>query len=169
MFFDAAGIEYEYEPEGYVLEDGSYYLPDFFLSDFNIHAEIKPFREADDGKAEKFGFSPITAGILICYGLPSDHDLRFVTMYESDESGGGDYDTDWGRYNDVWFARYADNNTPCIYVKDAKPDRIFFQATDVGCDYEMRGNVYVDNAFADAEIAAKSARFEYGEIPIIRK
>lgn len=29
VFFDAAGIEYEYEPEGFRLEDGSCYLPDF--------------------------------------------------------------------------------------------------------------------------------------------
>lgn len=169
VFFDAAGIKYEYEPEGYVLEDGTRYLPDFFLPDFNVHAEIKPFREADDGKAEKFGLSPVTAGVLICYGLPSDHDLRFVTMYECDESGGDDYDTDWGDHGNVWFARYLDDDMPCIYVKDTKSERIFFQTTDVGCDYEMRGIVYTDGAFVSAENAAKSARFEHGEIPITRK
>ena len=29
VFFDAAGIKYKYENEGYELPDGSYYLPDF--------------------------------------------------------------------------------------------------------------------------------------------
>ena len=31
VFFNAAGIEYQYEPEGFILEDGSWYLPDFYL------------------------------------------------------------------------------------------------------------------------------------------
>lgn len=31
VFFDTLGIEWEYEPEGYVLEDGTWYLPDFWL------------------------------------------------------------------------------------------------------------------------------------------
>ena len=30
VFFDAMGIEYEYESEGLVLSDGSWYLPDFY-------------------------------------------------------------------------------------------------------------------------------------------
>jgi hypothetical protein len=31
VLFDALAIEWEYEPEGYVLSDGTHYLPDFFL------------------------------------------------------------------------------------------------------------------------------------------
>lgn len=31
VFFNALGIKYEYEPEGYKLEDGTCYLPDFWL------------------------------------------------------------------------------------------------------------------------------------------
>lgn len=31
VFFDAAGVEYEYEPEGFILSDGSWYLPDFYV------------------------------------------------------------------------------------------------------------------------------------------
>ena len=40
VFFDAAGIKYEYESEGYEF-DGERYLPDFYLPDFDIHAEVK--------------------------------------------------------------------------------------------------------------------------------
>src|SRR5699024_1000503 len=42
IFFDALGIRYEYEAEGYVLEDGKYYLPDFWLPDLQALVEIKP-------------------------------------------------------------------------------------------------------------------------------
>ena len=31
VFFDASGVRWEYEPEGYDLGDGIYYLPDFLL------------------------------------------------------------------------------------------------------------------------------------------
>ena len=31
IFFDACGVDWEYEPEGYDLGDGLYYLPDFLL------------------------------------------------------------------------------------------------------------------------------------------
>ena len=31
VFFNAAGIKYQYEPEGFVLQDGTWYLPDFFI------------------------------------------------------------------------------------------------------------------------------------------
>ena len=44
VFFDAAGIEYEYEPQGYRLSDGSTYLPDFYLHavDGGTWVEVKP-------------------------------------------------------------------------------------------------------------------------------
>jgi hypothetical protein len=42
VFFDAAGIEYAYEPEGFVVEGGRWYLPDFYLPQFQCYAEVKP-------------------------------------------------------------------------------------------------------------------------------
>ena len=44
VFFDAAGIKYQYEPQGFVAEDGTKYLPDFYLPDFDIYCEVKPTR-----------------------------------------------------------------------------------------------------------------------------
>lgn len=42
VFFDKMGIQYEYEPEGYVLDDGTKYLPDFYLCEIDAFVEIKP-------------------------------------------------------------------------------------------------------------------------------
>lgn len=165
VFFDAAGIKYQYEPEGYVFEDGTKYLPDFFLPDFKIYCEIKPSREMDDGKAEKFAFTPESAGVLVCYGQPSDHDLRFMTFYESNDGGGGCYDSD---YMDIMITEYLDGSGPCIYIKDGRTERVFYEASRVGCDYEMIGSVADWNVFEYAEIAARQARFEHGEKPNVR-
>jgi hypothetical protein len=41
VFFDELKIKWEYEPEGYVLGDGTWYLPDFFLPELECFAEVK--------------------------------------------------------------------------------------------------------------------------------
>ena len=44
VFFDAAGIKYEYEPQGFELSDGTKYLPDFYLPEYDWFVEVKPNR-----------------------------------------------------------------------------------------------------------------------------
>ena len=44
VFFDAAGIDYEYEPEGYEC-NGIKYLPDFYLPELDTHIEVKVDRD----------------------------------------------------------------------------------------------------------------------------
>ena len=41
VFFDALGLKWEYEKEGYVLPSG-YYLPDFWIATVHMWAEVKP-------------------------------------------------------------------------------------------------------------------------------
>jgi hypothetical protein len=41
VFFDALGIAWEYEKEGYDLGDAGWYLPDFWLPQVNMWAEVK--------------------------------------------------------------------------------------------------------------------------------
>lgn len=41
VFFDEMGIEYEYEPEGFVLGDSICYLPDFYLPKCRTYVEVK--------------------------------------------------------------------------------------------------------------------------------
>lgn len=55
VFFDAMGIPYVYEPEGFVLSDGTMYLPDFYLPDSDTYAEIKGvMSDKDQNKIEQF-------------------------------------------------------------------------------------------------------------------
>lgn len=41
VFFKESGIEYEYEPEGFILSDGNRYLPDFYLPKHKTYVEVK--------------------------------------------------------------------------------------------------------------------------------
>lgn len=52
VFFDALGVVYQYEPEGYDL-DGIWYLPDFWLPELGCWVEIKGEQptEEESGKA----------------------------------------------------------------------------------------------------------------------
>jgi hypothetical protein len=51
VFFDTLGIQYEYEPEGFQLSDGTLYLPDFYLPQSKAFFEVKGvMSEADEHK-----------------------------------------------------------------------------------------------------------------------
>lgn len=41
VLFDLAGIDFQYEPEGFKLESG-FYVPDFWLRPWNCYFEVKP-------------------------------------------------------------------------------------------------------------------------------
>lgn len=42
VFFDAMGIKYQYEPEGFLLSNNEPYLPDFYLYEVETYVEVKP-------------------------------------------------------------------------------------------------------------------------------
>lgn len=42
VFFDHIGLHWVYEPEGFVLDGGVKYLPDFKITDWDAYIEIKP-------------------------------------------------------------------------------------------------------------------------------
>lgn len=76
LFFDKAGIQYEYELEGFELSEGVRYLPDFYLPEYLIYVEVKPEHaiafafdkdavlknEKDENKIRKFASEALTAG-----------------------------------------------------------------------------------------------------------
>jgi len=68
VFFDHAGIEYEYEPEGFELGDGTRYLPDFYFPEYDWYAEVKAPRDGakeDIERASRFVGNPIKVLILL--------------------------------------------------------------------------------------------------------
>ena len=92
VFFDAAGIPYEYEPEGFVLYDGTTYLPDFYLPWFKAYVEIKrpniSEREYEDAvlKCTLLHADGDGVIVLLCKGDPVDMNMEiFCTCYDDDE------------------------------------------------------------------------------------
>ena len=86
VFFDAMGIEWEYEPEGIVLSDGTNYLPDFYLPHFHCYFEVKrrsikgtPEEERVISKISNGEYTDSWAG-MICFGDPMDDDLYILSL-----------------------------------------------------------------------------------------
>lgn len=83
VFFDVLDTHWEYEPEGFVLSDGSCYLPDFWLPNVRrgSWAEVKPFEHGDFKKTEWYGkvaqfVMEKHTKLWLCIGTPTDR----VTM-----------------------------------------------------------------------------------------
>lgn len=176
VFFNAAGIEYQYEPEGFDLEDVGYYLPDFYLPKFAAYVEIKPLSVSDTEEQEaKKKLERMFCGkdgiiVILLKGDPVDMQMQ---MYANDanDSGGGEgwwnTEEDAMRFmlsvEDGWSEEYGD---PCIMYYNAH-DHTLYRS-----DWYIAEWVF--NAFAcsntfvplsRAALKARQARFEHGETP----
>lgn len=118
VFFDTLGIRWEYEPEGYQLANGTYYLPDFWLPELAALIEIKPddlqleqarqepvearkIREAAQGLSETRKQS--IAPVMLC-GTPGSENV-YVYAYDVTDGSGGE-----GWWEFAWHVRGGFNN-----------------------------------------------------------
>jgi hypothetical protein len=137
VFFDALGIKWEYEVEGYELKDGTKYLPDFYLPKFHsgMYCEVKP-DGGDFSKAIKFA-RETESNLWLCEGMPETKP-SIVYFYNMGEDG-------------EWKSLCVPN---CY--KAHGENRMF---TDY--DPSFFDDSFFDESYIDAVTAAKSARFEF--------
>lgn len=68
VFFDALGVKWEYEPQGFELEDGTRYLPDFWIDFGDPHQfwiEIKAHKDLSNSEVNKaLGMSKYAPGFI---------------------------------------------------------------------------------------------------------
>jgi hypothetical protein len=79
VFFDALGIKYEYEREGYETAAG-YYLPDFWLPDIQTYVEIKPAEYEPSGEFKwpgdpRWGYVADRFRLIVLVGTPGPIDF----------------------------------------------------------------------------------------------
>lgn len=76
VFFDALGIEWDYEPEGFELPDGTRYLPDFWLKRERVWVEIKGQEPTDDERMKcHFMADACERPVLLLSGTPGTRQL----------------------------------------------------------------------------------------------
>lgn len=149
VFFDALGIRYDYEAEGYEL-DGVWYLPDFWLPDIECFVEIKPRQEDPDLFVTEEAASLRTIAqkrVLVVFGNPWPDEYSVTLLFRSGVV--------WGPWQfapgkavprDLWIW----NINGGVFRLSRLIDQFDYPEHD-------------GERLADAYRAARSARFEHGE------
>ena len=148
VFFDALGIRYEYEKEGFEFE-GYSYLPDFYLPDYGYFVEIKP-PELTDVEYEKLRSFAANKKLLLIAGTPGEDDYTVEIPSDDELMNGLTYSFCKGRKCDrLWLA--GDSGCFAINCDDCPEPKCGDKQTSehfgIGFAYE----------------AARQARFEHGE------
>lgn len=80
IFFDTIGVAFDYEPKGYLLSDGTNYLPDFYLPQISMFAEVKPTNSGFD-KAQQFA-EEYEQEVLCLDGYPEFRTYTWLRQFE---------------------------------------------------------------------------------------
>lgn len=181
VFFDAYGVSWEYEKEGFNLGEYGYYLPDFWLPDSKLWVEIKPAdADADADTLSKIKtkleglYHCTSSAVVLAVGLPGGD----VSVFVDDVNHGGSGQMWWGPASDimpdshlVWCWNVEHD---CLAVDIPMGQSREFFTYERACN----GVVNTDNPTEpnvtyhmteQAAIAAKQARFEHGQTPVFNK
>ena len=90
VFFDEAGIEWVYEPQGFDV-NGRYYLPDFYLPQFG-YFEVKGVKDYDPSLYAEFAVGLGTPIFVVCSEIPDpESESGYITSF-----GLGEDEMAWG-------------------------------------------------------------------------
>lgn len=175
IFFDEIGAKWEYEPEGYRLKDGTYYLPDFLLHGV---------------RGRGVGWEETVNDIFVeIKGVLTDEDLHKISLFELPIIIFGQIpDAEWmeeyreeryigiGRLKETyvvpahWDFNFWKDDNEYFYSLEFSEGDVYHTEPKAGkggglvLDYPDDPYDYVDNDLtAKAYKKARQARFEYGE------
>ncbi len=172
VFFDACGVRWEYEPEGYELPDGRMYLPDFLLhgvqgrAEGDLYVEVKgKMTKSDAGKILQFcglheedGIQVVDTPILVVAGIPDGDSIRDIEAFCEEWGYSGFPEVDGEPYP---FNFETIDGDHYVAHPGINLDGKFELFGDDSSYTEDRD----DRATLRAFRAARQARFEHGERP----
>lgn len=159
VFLDRLGIEWEYEIEGFRLQDGTCYLPDFWLPSFcgfGMYVEVKP-KGGDFSIARRFCIEAETR-VWLAEGTPS---IRAYDCFEWCDCSG-----DMCAFGGNGVHVNVVNGIPNADQAEGE-NRMFSFPGYENDDNSIPEKYYccLGTTFLNAVSAARSARFEHGETP----
>lgn len=189
VFCNKLGIEYIYEPEGYMI-NGIRYLPDFYLPDLDVHVEVKGKRKGYEGEVWK-------TRQFIQWGGPIKTIVFVSEIPDTPEWGLPCFPAFYWTVNGVdvgWFQFWGEKHSyvnltagfprPQIHQCTDDIDRKHFEINPIsdyllsarrneqdpdemlrepGCKRYWVWRKQADSKALEAYKAARSARFEHGE------
>ena len=182
VFFDDAGIKYQYEPEGFKLPNGAWYLPDFYLPWFDLYLEVKPtgledhvISQAKDKLESMFSGghfgneeNGFFVGLLI--GDPLEQRNKWILCNYSDDEGGGCMWFPFYFCEGAWYKQERGFTKHCVTVVVgadgySDEDTVFYNSAFGTNGYVINDcevTTFRDN-FTESAKVARQARFEHGE------
>jgi hypothetical protein len=152
VFFDAMNIDWQYEVEGYVFEDGVCYLPDFWLPTFNggMYVEVKPIKFTEEEKNKCIRLCEESRkDVWLAIGIPSCKGYVYLSCWK--DSDGEDV-IEWS----VGIPNHDDAKFKDRMLKDPDYDSMIY--TD---EYPIPYQYLIYGDIAEAVLEAKQARFEH--------
>lgn len=159
VFFDALGIEWEYEKEGYELPtyggNTFHYLPDFWLPNERLWFEVKG-QDASAEETEKCrSLRDHVGAVILAEGNIGEQKLTLFCYDLSDSSGGS---SEWGCH----FIGETYATITRLVINNANPNKTLYRFDIGDGEIPFSGWEY-RKPLKDAYKAARSARFEHGE------
>lgn len=159
VFFDALGIKWEYEKEGFKLSTGERYLPDFWLPDDCIWVEVKGEDPGDEYREMLESFrDDIEQAVMLVIGLPTENHVELFCWDVSESAGESVWELDIAAVTEgrieflcTYDHRFNDNRT--LYTS-------FFKK-DLHASYMPKRTIFP--SVIQAANKARAARFEFGE------
>lgn len=162
VFFDNMGIKYLYEPQGFVMSDGTCYLPDFFLPNMNQFFEVKGvFKLTDQKKVKQFvheckmpvivGFEDFTFEACDCFEEWVQELKSGSVLMKCNKCGNYYFIGVMGSWKCTCCGHYdGDNTSEWISNGELNTENVLSSKAE-------------KDKFLNAIKHAKQARFEYGE------
>jgi len=147
LFFDAIGVRFQYEAEGFRIRSGAY-LPDFWLPDVGAFFEVK-------------GDEPTEVERRKCAELTEASECSMILAIGAPEE----------RFQLLWFDRDGEHEDRFVLARDRLIDFGFWLVRDAGDGIRIGptkrldgrpGGPMFSGALEQAYSAAASARFERG-------
>ncbi|AIM40751.1 hypothetical protein N22_049 [Idiomarinaceae phage 1N2-2] len=188
VFFDAMGFEWEYEPEGFDLGGGVYYLPDFLITKScpytggSYYVEVKgglkngsQISDEDKVKVISLACQTDKDGVIVLGDIPPQglEHAFFTAMSDNKDIRRVHFSLNfWGRYTvldevpiDLW--RFCKVPSEISTVGSSYPIKIISRERMVDITISnifVETYAYLTNV-GQAYTKARQARFEHGETP----
>jgi hypothetical protein len=154
IFFDAIGLNWQYEFDGFVVRAGAY-LPDFWLPEIKMFFEVKGVEPTDEERAKCVQLAQASEyDMLLAIGNPEE------------------------RFQILWFDRDGQREALYVWARDYHSACGFWLVAEdtgnwIGPDKTKgvitRAGPMLSGALEHAYEAARSARFERGQARIGRQ
>lgn len=179
VFFNAAGIRYVYEPEGFYQsgDHGEQYLPDFYLPEYDVYAEAKGLRPGAGDEVKK-AISVMANGInrkvlLILPEIPNAYYCGVWWLpiyYYHPLCGTSGCRAAFLDHGPIMLTTDFSVGCSC-HLNTFHPDMIEKDMTAVADEDMKENNLFPVRESFDSDslrncfLKARQARFEHGEVP----